>query len=127
MDSCIFCKIINGKLPSYKLYEDELFIGFLDIFPRSKGHTLMIPKKHHRWVYDVPEFDQYWLAALKVTKALQQSVNPSYISYLTLGMEVPHAHIHIIPRFEKSEKLPDTQKASSEDLQTLAEQIKRAL
>lgn len=100
MNDCVFCKIVSGELPSYKIYEDEKFLGFLDINPLSLGNTLLIPKEHHRWVYDVPEFGQYWEVARKIALASQKAVNAFSISFLTLGFEVPHAHIRIIPRFE---------------------------
>ena len=96
---CIFCKIITGEVPSYKIYEDALFIGFLDIFPLSKGNVLLIPKKHYRWVNDVPEFGRYWETAHKIAKKIEKSLGATSISYLTLGEEVPHAHIRIIPRY----------------------------
>ncbi len=99
MDDCIFCKIIGGESPSNKVYEDDLFMGFLDIFPISKGQVLVIPKKHYRWTYDVPEFGKYWEAVLEVTKKIQKSLSPEWVQYVTHG-EIPHAHIHVIPRYE---------------------------
>lgn len=116
MDDCLFCKLVNGEIPAHKIYEDEMFIAFLDIFPKSKGHTLVIPKKHYRWVYDVPEFGLYWETALKVTKTLQKALKPEYISYVTYGIQVPHAHIHIIPRYSKDEKMPDSTKGDHKEL-----------
>lgn len=105
MDACIFCQIVAGSIPSYKVYEDDLFVGFLDIYPVSKGHTLLIPKKHYRWVYDIPEFGKYWEAALTVTKSIQKNLTPEWIQYLTHG-EISHAHIHIIPRHDVIEGAP---------------------
>ncbi len=99
MSDCIFCKIINSEIPCYKIYEDNLFLGFLDIKPLNIGNSLLIPKNHHRWVTDVPEFGQYWETAKKIALATKNIVNADYISFLTLGMEVEHAHIRIIPRF----------------------------
>lgn len=99
MDDCIFCKIAAGKLPSYKVYEDADFIGFLDINPLNPGNTLLIPKKHYRWVYDVPNFGEYFEAAKKIGLAVQHAVGARSINFLTVGEEVPHAHIRIIPRF----------------------------
>lgn len=96
---CIFCKIVKGELPSYKVYEDDLFLGFLDIFPLSKGNTLLIPKKHYRWVNDVPEFGEYWEAARRISNRIQEKLGATSISYLTFGEEVFHAHIRIIPRY----------------------------
>lgn len=99
MSDCIFCKIINSEIPCYKIYEDNLFLGFLDIKPLNIGNSLLIPKNHHRWVTDIPEFGKYWETAKKIALATKNIVNADYISFLTLGMEVEHAHIRIIPRF----------------------------
>lgn len=96
---CIFCKIVAREIPCYKVYEDELFLGLLDIFPLSKGNTILIPKKHYRWVNDVPEFGEYWEVARKTARSIETNLGATSISYLTLGEEVPHAHIRIIPRY----------------------------
>lgn len=100
MSDCVFCKIVTGEIPIYKVYEDDLFLGFLDIKPLNIGNSLLIPKKHYRWVYDVPEFGQYWIAAKTIALATMPLVNASATSFLTLGYEIPHAHIRIIPRFD---------------------------
>ena len=100
---CIFCKIVQGAIPSYKVYEDELFLGFLDIFPLSKGNALLIPKKHYRWVNDVIEFGAYWEAARMLSNNIQNKLGATSISYLTFGEEVFHAHIRIIPRYSDSD------------------------
>jgi len=99
MNDCIFCQIIAGKIPYHKVYEDNLFLGFLDIKPLNPGNSLLIPKKHYRWVNDVPEFGQYWEIAKKIAMATVPIVKADYVSFLTLGLEIPHAHIRIIPRF----------------------------
>ena len=96
---CVFCQIVAGVLPCYKIYEDDNFLGFLDIKPLSLGNSLLIPKKHYRWVYDIPEFGDYWLAAQKIARASIEALEAKSVSFLTLGFEVPHAHIRIIPRF----------------------------
>jgi len=126
MNDCIFCKIIKGELPSYKIYEDDLFICILDIFPRTKGHALVIPKKHHRWVYDVPEFKEYWDCVLRLTNAMQKSLSPDFVSYVTHGLEVPHAHIHVLPRYkDETSFVPDTKKFTKEQMEETAEKIRK--
>jgi histidine triad (HIT) family protein len=100
MDDCVFCKIVSGQIPCYKVYEDDLFLGFLDIKPLNPGNSLLIPKIHYRWVYDVPEFGQYWEIAKKIALITMPIVGASATSFLTLGYEVTHAHIRIIPRFD---------------------------
>lgn len=99
MTDCIFCKIVAGQLPHYKTYEDDDYLGLLDHRPLNPGNCLLIPKKHYRWVYDVSKFGEYWEAAKKLSTAIKKVVNCEYISFLTLGNEVPHAHIRIVPRF----------------------------
>jgi histidine triad (HIT) family protein len=125
---CIFCKIVRGELPSYKVYEDDQFLGFLDINPLNPGNVLLIPKKHYQWVYDVPEFGKYWEAAKKVALAAQEVVGSHSINFLTLGYEVPHAHIRIVPRFDgdghdDGVRISNVKKISSEKMKEIAEKI----
>jgi histidine triad (HIT) family protein len=99
MDDCIFCKIVKGEIPCHKVYEDEKYLAFLDINPVSEGHTLLISKTHFRWVYDVPNFGEYFEVAKKIALGIKESsLNPEFVSFITVGNEIPHAHIHIIPR-----------------------------
>lgn len=100
METCIFCKISQEKLPAYVVYDDADYLGFLDIAPLNPGNVLLIPKKHYRWVYDVPDFGAYFEAAKKVGLATLKAVKAHSVNFLTLGYEVPHAHIRIIPRFD---------------------------
>lgn len=97
---CVFCQIVEKKIHARVVYEDENFMAFLDIRPLNPGHTLLIPKKHYRWVYDVPNFEQMWGIVKKVTLGIISALNPISVSYATLGFEVEHAHIWIIPRFK---------------------------
>lgn len=130
MKDCIFCQIVTGKSPSYKVYEDDLFFGFLDIYPKSRGHTLLIPKKHYQWVYDVEEFERYWKTTLKVTKAIQKSQKPYFIQYLTFGLDVPHAHIHIIPYYKELspiEAVAIKEDLSKQELTEIASKIIQSL
>lgn len=79
------------------IYEDDTFIAFLDIFPSVKGHVLVIPKHHYRWVYEVPEFGKYWEVTKTIGLKMKDRLSISYIGFLTSGEQVPHAHIHILP------------------------------
>jgi len=125
VENCIFCKIAKGEAPAYKVYEDEKYLAFLDIFPRVKGHVMVIPKTHYRWVYDVPDFGEYWETVLKVTKALQKTLKPKFINYITYGMDVPHAHIHVLPQIDQAEIFPSVKKSFSDQLQKITENIKK--
>ena len=99
MEDCIFCKIVKGELPSYKVYEDEHFLAFLDINPQSPGHAQVIPKKHYRWVWDVPNIGEYFEVVKKVALAQKKAFNPEFIASKIVGTEVPHAHIWILPSY----------------------------
>lgn len=106
MTNCIFCKIVKGELPCQKVAENEYFLAFLTIKPNASGHTLVIPKDHHRWVYNVPNFGEYWEFTKVVTQKVQSETKADFISYLTMGNEVPHAHIHVIPRYYNDKLTP---------------------
>lgn len=97
---CIFCAIVANQIPSFKVYEDDNFIVFLDIRPLNKGHTLVASKKHYRWTYDVESFGSYWEVAKKIALAQIASLEAKYVQFLTAGMGVHHAHIHVVPRYE---------------------------
>lgn len=97
---CIFCSIVQGKQPCSKIFENNDFFGFLDIRPLNPGNTLLIPKIHYRWVYDVPQFGTYFEIAKRIALAIQKATHCHSLNFLTLGYEIQHAHIRIIPRFE---------------------------
>ena len=100
MNDCIFCKIGYGEVPSEKIYEDENYLAFLDNAPVSKGHTLLIPKKHYRWFYDIPndEYSSLFLKAKELVPVLKDKYNTEYVKLGIVGTDVPHVHIHLIPR-----------------------------
>lgn len=125
MRKCVFCQIVNHQTPCHQIYEDDLFFAFLDICPRVEGHTLVVPKKHYQWVYDVPDFRRYWEIVLKITQAMKRSLKPYFITYATHGLQVPHAHIHILPRKRKeTDFVPKPKYFSADQLKIIAEKIK---
>ncbi len=97
MNDCIFCKIVAGEIPSKKVYEDQDFLAFLDIRPLSPGHTLIIPKKHYRWVWQVENAGAYFEVAKKIALALKKAFGVEQIESKIVGEEVHHAHIWIFP------------------------------
>jgi histidine triad (HIT) family protein len=107
MDTCIFCKIVRGELPSYKVYEDDATLAFLDIRPVNAGHTLVVPKRHSNNIFDILEED--WLAVTRAVRALSiaiekgvkaDGVNIAMNNREHAGQVVHHPHVHIIPRFK---------------------------
>lgn len=94
---CIFCKIIRGEIPAHKVYEDAEFLALLDIRPWAPGHTLIVPKTHHRWVWDVPNSEAYFSLAKKIALAQRKAFETDFIISKIFGEEVPHAHIQVYP------------------------------
>lgn len=101
----IFTKIVNGEIPSYKIIEDEHYFAFLDINPNAMGHTLCIPKKEVNKLFDLDETTYMGLMAFsrKVAKALEKVVDCKRVGMTVIGLEVPHAHVHLIPLNEMKE------------------------
>jgi histidine triad (HIT) family protein len=97
--SSIFTKIIKGEIPSYKIAENDKFYAFLDIFPLAKGHTLVVPKKEIDYIFDLEDdlLGEMMGFAKKVGKAIEAVVPCERIGITVIGLEVPHAHIHLIP------------------------------
>lgn len=95
----IFSKIANGEIPAYKVAEDENYLAFLDIFPVAKGHTLVIPKKEVDYIFDLDDdlYNGLQAFAKKVAIGLKKAIPCQKVGVLVLGLEVPHAHIHLIP------------------------------
>jgi histidine triad (HIT) family protein len=110
MTDCLFCKIVDGSISSTKVYEDEHVYAFMDIFPLTKGHTLLIPKKHHENVYDMSpeEAGQLFSVAPKIADAIKASFQPAGLNLLNnngapAGQSVFHFHLHFIPRYNQSD------------------------
>lgn len=101
----IFSKIVSGEIPSYKIAEDEKFCAFLDAFPVAKGHTLVIPKQEVDYIFDLDDetFAGLNLFAKKVAAAIDKAIPSQKIAEVVLGLEVPHAHIHLIPMQNESD------------------------
>ena len=97
MDSCVFCKIVKKEISAHIVYEDTDFLAFLDINPRSPGHTLVIPKKHYRWVWDVSNVGEYFEITKKIAHAQQKTFGTEAVWSRVTGEEIPHAHIWIFP------------------------------
>jgi histidine triad (HIT) family protein len=95
----IFSKIINGEIPAYKVAEDDRFLAFLDINPLAKGHTLIIPKQEVDYLFDLDDklYADYFVFAKKVAVAMKKVIPCEKVGVAVVGLEVAHAHIHLIP------------------------------
>ncbi len=123
----IFTRIVNGEIPSYKVAENENYYAFLDINPLAKGHTLVVPKMEEDYIFNLPA-DVYaglWEFANKVAKAIDKAVPCKRVGVAVLGMEVPHAHIHLVPLNSESDLQFSNQKLSltKEEFEQIASNI----
>jgi len=136
MVDCIFCKIATGEIPSQKVYEDDMTFAFLDINPSNLGHTLVIPKKHFRNLFDMSE--EYLCATAKAVQKVAIAVknitgadalNTVSNNEKAAGQVVFHAHTHIVPRFENDDvfKKARHMKYKDGEIEEVAEKIKAAL
>ena len=126
----IFTKIISGEIPSYKGAETEDFFAFLDINPNSKGHTLCIPKKEVNKIFDLDEATYLGLMKFsrRVAIALEKAVPCERIGMSVIGLEVPHAHVHLIPLHTMNDaSFTSKQKVTPEEFKVIAEKIKSYL
>ena len=96
----VFTKIINREIPANIVYEDEKVIAFLDINPVTNGHTLLVPKEPHEWMSDVPDelLSYTYIKAKELMPKLKEAMNADFVVLSVVGVDVPHFHIHLIPR-----------------------------
>ena len=124
----LFSKIVSGEIPCYKIAEDEEHFAFLDIFPLTKGHTLVIPKKETDYIFDISdeEYIRLWMFAKKISFAIKKVIPCKRIGSVVIGFEVSHAHIHLIPLNNTSEinfSRPKLQ-LSQKEFEEIAEKIR---
>ncbi len=129
MEDSIFTRIIKGEVPSHKIYEDDKTYAFLDIHPLHDGHTLVIPKAQVEFIWDLePEDYQAVMATVqKVGKRLREVMDSAYVGVEVIGVDVPHAHVHVVPfatTDDLKKKLSDDHEPDHESLAALAEKIR---
>jgi histidine triad (HIT) family protein len=126
MENCIFCKIAKGDIPCVKIWEDKNYLAFLDAQPVSAGHTLLIPKKHTDYLFDITskEYSELFLKAKDLAVLLKLKIKPKRVGLVVEGFGVAHAHIHLIPINNPGEMdSTNAKKASVEELQKVADKI----
>jgi len=127
MENCLFCKIVKGEIPSTKVWEDGKHLAFLDINPINPGHTVLIPKKHDNYLFDLEdgEYTELMLKAKKIAKMLKNKLKPKRIGLAVEGFFVPHVHVHLVPLNKGNELNPERAKNMSvEELKKIAKKIK---
>ena len=129
--SSIFSKIVSGEIPSYKVAEDENYYAFLDIFPLAKGHTLVIPKKEIDYIFSLDDatYQGLWAFAKKVALGIEHAVPCERVGVAVLGLDVPHAHIHLLPlnNMEDFDFKKKKLKLEKEEFEEIASAISKAI
>jgi histidine triad (HIT) family protein len=99
MEDCLFCQIVQGKLPVHKIWQDEHFLAILDINPNAPGHTLLLPKTHHPYVFDLKEplYSNLFAVAQKLSRPLLEVTRAKRVGLVIQGFSLPHVHLHLIP------------------------------
>jgi histidine triad (HIT) family protein len=128
-EKTIFEKIIDGEIPATKVYESDKFLAFLDIQPKAFGHTLLIPKKKVVWMYDSEDKDisDIFIKAKELMLAIKEGLSCDYVELRIVGEEVPHFHIHLIPRLFTDGQLERKSYDSPEQMSEYADKIKESL
>lgn len=131
-EDCIFCKIIEGEIPSYKVYEAENVVAFLDANPVSKGHTLVLPKKHAENIHDAEKMNYLWDGIVEVADAVKAAFEPEGINIIqnngeVAGQEVFHLHFHVIPRYDGSEIDLDYNRSKLQDGEEISKAVSSEL
>ena len=128
--SSVFTKIVQGEIPCHKIEESENELAFLDVMPLVEGHTLVIPKKEIDFIFDIdtPAYQELWKFAQQVAQKLQKAYPTKRIAVAVVGLEVPHAHIHLLPidRVEEMNFSNERLKFSAEQYQNIINKISRA-
>ena len=126
MKDCLFCKITNHEIPSHKIWDDSNHHAFLDINPINPGHTLVVPKNHTDYIFDIEdtELSSLFIASKKVAAKLKEKLSCERVGVIVEGFAVPHAHVHLIPINEGNELNPHNAKpASQEKLEAMCTKI----
>jgi histidine triad (HIT) family protein len=128
MSGCLFCKIVSGDIPCYKVWEDSQFLAFLDIHPIKEGHTLVIPKTHSPYLFEMndSEYTAIWEAAKTVSAKLKTTFQPKSgkIGSIVYGLDVDHTHIHLVPIDQSGDlSFKNAKPASKEELKTTLDKI----
>ena len=129
MEASIFTKIINGEIPSYKVYEDEKTFAFLDIHPLTEGHVLVVPKQQAEFIWDLDtvEYQALMETVQKVGKHLREVMDAPFVGVEVIGVDVPHAHVHVVPFTTVGDlhrSAPASDEPDHEALSKLAEKVR---
>ena len=126
MNRCIFCQIIKNELPSHKIWENENFLAFLTLGSLNRGHTLLVPKKHIDYIFDLEEplYTDIFQTAKQLSKPLKKATTAKRIGIIIEGFTVPHVHIHLVPLYNEDEIDPRRVKKMTDiELAAIAEKI----
>jgi len=130
---CIFCKIVEGEIHAHKVYEDKDFLAFLDNRPLNPGHTLVIPKKHYKWVWDVPNIGKYFEVVQKIAEAIKKTSGTEKVVSIIFGETIQHAHVWLVPKLDNDGHpfgwldIKNVKNISDKEMEDIAKKISNAI
>lgn len=127
MENCIFCQIAKKESPAQIVYEDARYMAFLDIHPQSRGHLQLIPKKHYRWLYELPDIGSFFECAQEIIRVIIPALEADHVTLAAFGREVAHAHLWIVPQYRRSVRLKEGQKQTAATAQDVVKILQKAL
>ncbi|HCM37785.1 MAG: Histidine triad (HIT) protein [Candidatus Gottesmanbacteria bacterium GW2011_GWB1_43_11] len=127
MENCVFCEIVAKKAPAFIVYEDDETIAFLDRYPQTLGHLQLVPKVHHRWIYELPDIGTFFATAQKIIRVIIPVLEADHVTLGTFGREVKHAHLWIVPQYKKEIGLQEGKQRQQEKPTQLAQLLKETL
>lgn len=124
---CVFCQIVTKEIPAFVIYEDEIVMAFLDKYPQSRGHLQLIPKKHFRWIYELPSVCDFFTTAQKITRGIIPILHADHVTWGTFGHEISHAHLWIVPRYKENKTVIEGggRNSNTGDQKSLAEKLNK--
>jgi histidine triad (HIT) family protein len=130
MSDCLFCRIVAGEIPSHKIYEDDNVLAFLDIYPKTKGHTLVIPKQHAENIFDIPKerLVQVMAVAQQIAKKMPAALGAEGVNFYQSNgsvaqQEIMHYHMHIIPRYQDAQHISFATEYKEKDFEDIVEKM----
>lgn len=127
METCIFCQIVTKKVPASIVYEDNFVIAFLDKYPQTRGHIQLVPKKHYRWIYEIPEIGTFFESAQKIIHGIIPVLGADHVTLATFGYQIEHAHLWIVPQYKKKVLVSESGRSQGKGFTEVAELLKKTL
>ncbi len=114
MKECVFCQVVDHKAPAFIVYEDADRLAFLDLYPQTRGHLQLIPKKHYQWLYEIPDMDVFFNVAGRIIRVIIPVLGADHVTIASFGRQVAHAHLWIVPQYRSDRRVREGERGKVE-------------